>query len=220
VSAPHVRSTAAMAVGLGLAAALTVALAGNPASGAFSGATGSSSNAIGSAADFCTGGGTATRYSLTDVWVNEALPNTNYEGDAVLSLRSGPSTNARVLVSFDLAGVVPAGCSVTGATLRLYNQSTTSGRTVNAFQAAAAWDENVVTWATRPGTEGTAVPSATPSANGWQSWSVTEHVQAQHAGPNRGFVLIDSAEGNSTTVEQRYNSNDGTNPPELVLTWG
>jgi Mor family transcriptional regulator len=50
-------------------------------------------------------------------------------------------------------------------------------------------------------------------------WTVTSLVQAMMAGSNYGFMLADSAEdtGNNT---QTYQSREGTNVPELDLTFG
>lgn len=58
----------------------------------------------------------------------------------MLKVDSKSGDNARALVRFALP-TLPAGCSVTSATLTLYAASHKSGRTLQALRVTSAWTE-------------------------------------------------------------------------------
>jgi hypothetical protein len=173
----------------------------------------------GGTASSCSVSGAVTSLPAADAWITDALPNSNYGSDPVLPVRSRATENSRALIRFDLPPL-PAGCSVTRAVLGLYNSSTMAGRTIDLYRAGAAWSSPTVTWNTGPATAGTAVSRVTGSSNGWQAWPVTDHVLAQYAGPNDGFVLRDSVDNDPANAEQRYHSSEAAAGPRLVVTWG
>ena len=168
--------------------------------------------------------GSQTVVASTDAWIDEANPTQNFASTGTLQVQSRNSgRNQRALVRFTLPSV-PAGCSVTAATLRLYANSSIAGRTIDVYRAAAPWNEGTVTWNTRPGTTGTAVGSASLGAAGWQQWTVTTQVIAQYT-TNDGFVVRDSTESqNPGQLQQIYRSREASgtpnNRPELVVTFG
>jgi len=51
---------------------------------------------------------------------------------------------------------LPAGCTITGATLRMYDKSPIAGRTLQAIRNAAAFAEGTVNWTSQPATTGPA----------------------------------------------------------------
>ena len=53
-----------------------------------------------------------------------------------------------------------------------------------------------------------------------RSFDVTSQVQAMYAGTNTGFVVKDSAEDSATSYENKLDSLETANVPELVLTFG
>jgi hypothetical protein len=205
---------------LGSVAALVVTLAHTSAGSGFTGATDSSGNSVGTAADFCPAGGTTLTPS-GDSWIDSA-PSQNPNGsDLSLMVTASTTKNHRALVRFTLTSL-PAACVLASAELRLYNNSPTSGRTIDVYRGdptAPLWAEATVTWDNQPPAVGTAASSFTVSVGGWQTWTVTDHVLAHYAGTNNGLILRDSIEGVSPVAEQRYSSREGANPPELVLTW-
>ena len=168
--------------------------------------------------------GSQTVVASTDAWIDEANPTVNNGGTNPLNVQSrNANRNRRALVRFTLPST-PVGCTVTAATLRLYANSSTAGRTIDVYRASAAWNEGTVTWNTRPGTTGTAVGSASLGVAGWQQWTVTTHVIAQYT-TNNGFVIRDSTESeNPGQLQQVYRSREagGTpnNRPELIVTFG
>jgi hypothetical protein len=127
----------------------------------------------------------------------------------------------RTLVYFALPAL-PAGCSVTSATLRLYNESPRGGRSIQALRITAAWTENAVTWTNQPTTTGAAAVSTSPATAGLQSWTVTSQVQAMYTSGNQGLLLRDATEGDAPGPQQKYQSREtGVSfDPELIVNWG
>jgi CSLREA domain-containing protein len=166
----------------------------------------------------CTAPGTVTVGANADSWLLQSSSSSNYGSDSVLKVDSKSGNNARALVRFALP-TLPAGCSVTGATLRLHSSSHKDGRTLQALQVTSAWTEGDVRWNNQPATGTVAATAA--SGSGYRSWSVAQQVTAMYTGANHGFLIRDAAEGGSG-VEQGFHSREkgSDNPPRLVLTFG
>jgi hypothetical protein len=176
--------------------------------------------ALANTAGGCSQFSSETVTASADSWLDQGGPTSNFGADSVLKVNSkGPSNNMRAMVQFNLPSL-PSGCSVTGATLRLYNKSPVSGRTLGAYANAAAWTQNGVTWANQPATTGSASTATTPGAAGWMQWDVTTQVQGMYSGSNHGFKVRDQTE-NGAGFEQQFESlESGGNLPELVVTFG
>ena len=153
----------------------------------------------------------------SDTWVNEVQPTSNFGTRVSLSVNARTGRRARTLLHFTLPAP-PPGCTLASATLRAYNATATTTRSVSVFRADAAWTESGVTWDTQPGLTGTGVNAA--AAVAWMQWTVTDHVQALYSGANTGFVLRDALEDGTNPSIQAFDSRDATNRPELVLQWG
>jgi hypothetical protein len=165
-------------------------------------------------------GAPVTLISAADAWLDQNSANNNYGSDSILKVQTKQSNqNMRALVRFT-APALPAGCVVQSATLRLYAPSYSSGRTLQAWQVAASWAENGVTWSNQPATTGAAALGS--SGSGWREWEVTELVRAMYAGQaHHGFLIRDAVEGASSSAEQQFHSREkGETPPELVLAFG
>lgn len=207
-----------------LAAWLAVFALGLPLTGermatsaaAWNATTSNSGSSLAAAAAFCQGAGSAVLTAVRDTYVNEAQPTTQNGAATTLHVRSQDVAARRTLVAFDLSSV-PAGCTVTGATLELFASAGQTGRTIAVRRAATTWAENV-TWNTQPAMTGTAVTAA--SGTGLRTWTVTAHVQALQVGPNTGFVVADSVETGGRSREQSYHSRESTTDPTLRVTWG
>jgi hypothetical protein len=170
-----------------------------------------------------TGGGCSVPESIAtaagDSWVEQAVPTANFGNDSVLKvITKSVNANTRALLQFTLPSL-PSGCSLTGATLRVYNKSPVSGRTLGAYRNDAAWTESGVTWSNQPATTGPAATAATPSSAGWMQWDVTSQVEAMYSGSDYGFSVRDESE-NGPGIEQQFESSEGTNHPQLVLEFG
>jgi large repetitive protein len=203
-----------------LAAVALVAAGTGTTFSAFSGSTSSAGNTFAAAASFggCSSAGTVTASANIDSWVDQGSQNSNFGNDQILKVkREGSMKAMRALVRFNLPAT-PQGCSVTGATLRLYAASAPSNRTLEARRINANWTETGVRWSNQPGTIGTAATTTTVS--GWNQWTVTSHVQAMYSGPNHGFLIKFDAEGNPVAEVQLHARNKGEQHPELRITFG
>jgi len=165
--------------------------------------------------------GSSTVTATSDAWIDEKDQDQNNGHDGSLRVQSeNGHKNQRALVGFTLP-TLPAGCAVTSATLRLYNESADSDRTIDVYRAAAAWVETTVTWDLQPGTAGIAAGTDTTATEGPQSWTVTAHVQDQYTGVNHGFVIRDRTEDSASARSQGYRSREEcTERPSLVISWG
>lgn len=145
--------------------------------------------------------------------------NAGAEADLFVTSRNG-QRNERSLIYFPLPNL-PNGCSVTSATLRVYNKGPVGGRTIQALQLTANWTETGVTWNNQPATTGAAATSNSPSSASWQTWTVTGQVQSMYSTANHGLLLRDATEGSTASPQQNYTSReDSPNDPELVVNWG
>jgi hypothetical protein len=161
-----------------------------------------------------------TAAANADSWVLQSSPTSNFGGDSALKVDSKSGDNARALVRFALPQI-PAGCQVTGATLRLYAASYKEGRTLQAFRLSNTFIEPGVNWSSQPTTTGTAATAPSRSSAGYVDWSVTSHVQAMYSGTNTGFLIRDATE-NGPGMDQSFNSREkgADNPPQLVINFG
>ena len=170
----------------------------------------------------CATPGSQTVVANRDSFIQQKSPTQNSGTATNLLVTSDTGNrNARALVGFALPSV-PSGCSVTSATLRLYDNAPAAGRTIQAYQITATWTETGVTWNNQPTIAATAATSTSPSAASYQSWTVTDQVRQMYAGANHGFLLRDQVENASNAVTQTYLSreNASTNRPQLVVNWG
>ncbi|KGH47972.1 hypothetical protein IN07_05000 [Modestobacter caceresii] len=206
-----------------VAAGLTVLLAQNPVAGAFTATTDDSGNSISAAASFCTTPGSTTRIAVGDSYTDQNSPTSNYDSDSLLRVRSVLSRNVRTWIRFDLPAV-PAGCELTAATLRVYNRQPNVERVIDVLRGdpvAATWSETTINWANQPAGVGFPIGGSILSGAGWQVWGVFDHVSAQYAQGNNGFMLKDRNEDSSTQYEQTYDARQNTGTAaELVLDWG
>jgi parallel beta-helix repeat protein len=161
---------------------------------------------------------TITAAASADSWVLESSATSNYRNDSALKVDSKARGNARVLVRFALPAI-PAGCRVTGATLRMYASSYKANRKLAAQRLAAPWTESGITWSNQPATTG--VETTTPSGFGYREWQVASHVESMYTDGNHGFLIRDTLEGDNG-IEQAFNSREkgSDNPPQLVITFG
>ncbi len=171
----------------------------------------------------CANSGSATATATADSYVDQNSPTANAgtTSDLFVMSKSG-NANRRTLVRFTLP-TIPSGCSVVGASLKLFSTAAVTGRTIDLYSAAAtpAWTETGVNWNNHPATAGAATGLA--SAAGALTWDATSQVQAMYSGTNNGFILRDRTEGDAASPEQKYQSREGTpdtQDPQLRVSWG
>lgn len=168
----------------------------------------------------CSSPGSATVTANADAYIDQFVPTANDGANASLFVRSGLLTNRRSLVGFPLPAI-PAGCTLSQATLSLFTTSSATGRTIDVYRAGGSWTEGGVTWSNAPAPAGAAASAAT--ASGTVGWDVTAQTQVLYSpGPNNGFVIRDSAEGSATLSQQVYQAREGapdSRDPTLYLAW-
>jgi large repetitive protein len=207
-------------VAVAAAVTLTAPLAEHPSKSAFTAATGDSGNDVTASPSFCTTTGT-TLNPVGDTSGYQANPTTTYATYGDLGAISENGANARALLRFTLPSL-PTGCTLTGATLRLYANRVAAGRTIQVHRVdpATSWTEAGTTWNTLPSVvAGTAVEIPSRSTVGWMQWMVTGIVTSHYAGTNSGFLVRDKVDGATPGQWQLFDSREKSNKPELVLTW-
>ena len=209
---------------LAAAAALTVMLAQSTTTAAFTAGTANGSNQATTATTFCASPGSTTVLTGGDTWSNGTSGNTgtNYGSNTTMSMGTSSGGDGYAFVRFDLP-TLPARCTITVATLRLF-ASTSQSATIHVHRALTAWSAGTLTWANQPVPAGTPVPLTVPGTSGTQSFSVTTHVQSMYPlTGNYGFLIKDELTLAATTRSQTYASFDhgtATYRPQLDITWG
>ena len=208
------------------ATVLTVSLAQQPVHGAFTAATGSVGNLATTATTFCATPSSGTVTATADSYVNQASATSASGGaDTYIIVTSQFGSARRVFVRFDSMPNVPARCTVTSATLRLWADSQIAGRTLVAYRAdpTVIWTEGGLNWNNQPAGLDTPVPVVMPSTDQYIDWTVTDHVKAIYAlgpGGNNGFMVRDQTETGGGAWQQ-FNSRDAfSNKPLLTVNWG
>ena len=172
-----------------------------------------------------------TLTAVADGWVDEVNPLENYLFQTELQVRSGATgdptadppeplvgENARAMFRFNLPDD-SADCVLESATLRLYNESPTEGRTLTATPLGASWLESSVTWFNQPGLlQGAAAVSSTVR-HGYTEFDVKEHVLAMlEAGVSHGWSLRDANENDPEGGDQSLLSREmPQDPPDQTL---
>jgi len=110
------------------------------------------------------------------------------------------------------------GCVVTDSKLRLNAKAAAAGRTLEAPRVTGDWSEGAMTGSDQPATSGTA--ATVSSGTGYREWNVTSQVRTSYEnGVDRGFLIRDA--GENADAEQQFDSREaGSDPPQLVLTFG
>jgi hypothetical protein len=186
----------------------------------FTSTTKNPSNSFQAAASFCSSPGTQTMVTDRDTYVRQDQATNNFgsANDLYVQSRDG-SRNRRALVYVPLPSK-PAGCLVSSAILRLHATTVTSGRTIQAYRAAASWTESGITWNNQPAAVGSPATSDSGSTTGWKEWNVTALVDLMYSGSNNGFVLKDATENLAAAPDQVYDSREGgSNDAELIVSF-
>jgi hypothetical protein len=167
-----------------------------------------------------------------DTFVSSSTAKTNYGSSIALVVGSGTTSYVR----FNLAGI-PAGASISKATLRLYVDAVAKAGTFDVYQLNSSWAENTLTYNTPPPPLGTSVTNGTGVSITTASWNqfllidITALAQGWVSGtiPNNGVALaltsgssgsfsFDSKEslltGNGPELEIAFNSGTGPQGPQ------
>jgi hypothetical protein len=161
-------------------------------------------------AGLCAAGGASAATQafgpVADSYVRADRAGTNYGSAKTLVVDGSPVANA--YLRFDVK--VPAGDSVTRATLRLFTtESSGSGLTVHGV-GSSTWGEKTITYATAPGIGARVAASCSYRANAYVSVDVTSLVHG--SGP------VSVAVKRSSSTSNAYLSREAkSNRPQLVV---
>lgn len=131
--------------------------------------------------------------STIDTFLTEASA-TNNAGTNIFLYVKPTTSRLRTILTFDFSAVIPAGVTITLATLSLYTVTALASRTITVYRLLRTnWVEAQATWnifktSNNWGTAGAlntttditttdAATSASLSAAGWQAWTVTAQAQ-------------------------------------------
>ncbi|MFC4853959.1 DNRLRE domain-containing protein [Actinophytocola glycyrrhizae] len=174
---------------------------------------------------------TATGGQDAQVWSD--TPTTNFGARYELSVGTDPFGVAMSLLKFDLS-VVPAGSSLTSASLRMYYDNElhngATNVTMETRRITAAWAENSVTWSSfnraYAAAQGSTVKQANVT-NTWSEWDVRAIAQSWVSGsaPNHGLAVRSTNEtlenGGAVYQAAEFDYNGDTEVfPKLILTFG
>ncbi len=154
-----------------------------------------------------------------DTFVSSSTPKLNYGPSIILAV--GPGTNS--YVQFNLSGI-PAGATISKATLRLYVDAVSGSGTLDVFQVTSSWGENKVTYNTRPTQQsvsaivGTSVPITSATGNQFLLIDITPLAQGWLNGtiPNNGVALALTSGSGTFALDSKESLLTG-NGPELEI---
>ena len=178
-----------------------------------------------------TGGGIApqilTLNPVADSMVDENSAGANYGSDDTLKIgTSALLLHYQSIFRFDVS-VLPAGATVSAATLRLYNiAGFGKSMDVGAYRITVTWDEGTVTWDSFGGGYDAAtqlgVASVNPKTAGWNEWVLPPALIHKWIdgvpGTNQGLLL--RYEGNDKNYQYKLTTREYAVPtlqPQLVI---
>jgi PKD repeat protein len=142
-----------------------------------------------------------------DAYVASGSPTTNAGASTYLRSQVA-STTYRSYVQFDVGAL--AG-TVTSAKLRIYATASASTGGGAIYRTATGWGERTITWANAPAPTGTALGSIGATTTG--TWYEVDVTAAVTGAGSYAFVLADGG-----SAAAWFNSREGANPPQLVVT--
>lgn len=163
-------------------------------------------------------GSNTTLTSVADAYVLGGSAGSNYGSTSTIDVKTASTSTTRFgYVRFDLSSV--AGQSLDTIKLRLYGASSQSGTSLNirVFGAGDSWDESTINYNNRPDATTAALGTINVSTAQWHELDVSAHVKAAIAG---GATSITFMLGGVSSTSQfaRFDSREGANAPQLVVT--
>jgi MYXO-CTERM domain-containing protein len=165
---------------------------------------------------------------LADAQVASGNPTTNYGTNTNLYIQSSSVNafgNERAWLKFDLSGI-PAGSTITGATLQLWNWKSTGATLPVELHSSAddTWTETGLNWNNQPSFGNVLATQSllTGTTNVWYNFDVGAFVQQEYAGDKTVSLLLKPVtEGSADATAPAYGFDAkeyGSNGPMLVVT--
>lgn len=151
--------------------------------------------------------GTITVNPTHDAYVDSSRPDRNYGSSSAMRIDGSPEKNAYLM--FDVSGVSG---SISSATLRIYAASGSSTGFDVSGVANTSWTESGITFNTAPPIGSVLASSGSFSAGTFHEIDVTAYVTGN------GSISFGVSTPASTAI--RFDSSEGSNPPELVVILG
>ena len=152
---------------------------------------------------------TLTFVANADAYVEELHPSANNGTTDYLQVESANNRNSESYIRFAVSGVTG---SVQSAQLRVYTTVNSSTNGPALYTTGNTWPETGITWNNRPGRTGSAIDNkGAIDKNTWVEYNVAPVVTSNGT---FNFVLV----GDSSD-EIRFSSREGSNPPQLVVTF-
>jgi 2',3'-cyclic-nucleotide 2'-phosphodiesterase (5'-nucleotidase family) len=172
-------------------------------------------------------GGGFSLAPLADAQVASGSPGTNYGTSTNIFIQSSTAVGTfgveRGLLKFDLSSI-PAGSTITGATLQLWNWKSTGAALPVEVRGVSddSWTEGGVNYGNQP-VPGAVLDTqtlASGTTNVWYAWSVTGFVQSQFAGDKVVSLLLKPAdEALAGAPSYGFDAKEfGSNAPVLQVT--
>jgi hypothetical protein len=162
-----------------------------------------------------------------DTYIDQEYPTQNYGSSNIIRLRQERSSSdyQYILIHFNIS-TIPTNTQIKKAHTHLYLNDTNiyppTGKKIFSQRIKSSWDENTVTWITRPAYHHTYTSfSILPTTVGeWMTWDVTKDIQlyVNKTITNHGWRILDPTYEVGSFFKAIYLSKENTdNIPFLII---
>jgi len=152
-----------------------------------------------------------------DAYVYEKYPSNNYGSETSIKVKSQSGSSKIGYILFNLT--IPSNSQILDAKLKIYNNvGGTYSAEVCVYRVTESWNENDVTWNSRPAL-GEEYDCKTINSAGWWVFDITDLVQGWVNGSYENYGLALSSD---SSTELQFYSKDYSDPsyhPVLEITY-
>ena len=153
---------------------------------------------------------------LSDSYMAEAAPTTNYGTTYFMSVTTQPSSNYYSIIKFNTS-LIPSGATINSATLYLYKRVGPVSRYHQIYNVSNAWNETNITWNNMPSATTLNDNKSTGTSGSWVSFNVTLGM-ATYSKNQTSFLIKDSIANSSTGYSLSYDTKENGNfMPYMVV---
>lgn len=159
---------------------------------------------------------TFTFWPEQDTWVNESNPITNYGNNTYLNVKDRSGLAETYLKFSDNDIALLTGLPIASASLYLYQYqyNYSPGDTINLHKITSGWNENTITWNTKPASEAQNNGALTLAGdnNIWREWGgLQDMVKSWQEVSNYGLMLENNADMKNEELFARFYSSEYSN---------